>query len=468
MTATAPPRTVLGQPHWFRVLFVVDVWERFSFYGMLAILYLYLVAPVAEGGLGLRAGAAATGFGTYLALNFLAALPGGWVADRVLGRRRAVLVGGAVIACGHGVLALPVGGATAVGLGLVIVGTGLVKPSIAAMIGEHHRSRERREAAMSVFYMSVQISALIAPLVTGLLADRVGWHAAFGAAALGMAVGVVLYARGMHRLGDIGAPPSPRVAFTRQHVVLAVASAAAVVLLVAAGFAAPVLLAVVGVVVLVLPFVCLRRLRRHSGVDPAALRALAVLMTAAALFWGLFAQGGALLSLFAKESTDRSVLGHVVPAGWFQSLPPLFLLVGAPVAAWLWLRLGGRANPAGKASAGLLLAGAGFLVMASASLAASDGPVTPWWLVAVYLLLACGELAIGPIVLSAAAGTAPPGYEGRFVGLSWLFVATGVVVAAQLARLVEVVPGTVYFLGFGVLAVLAGVLLALVRGRPRG
>ncbi|GAA3882080.1 oligopeptide:H+ symporter [Saccharothrix violaceirubra] len=451
MSAPALPGVEV-RPGWFRVLFLVDVWERFSFYGMLAILTLYLTAPVERGGLGLTPGAAAAGFGTYLALSFMAAVPGGWIADRVLGQRRAVLVGGIVIACGHLVLALPTGTA---GLGLVVVGTGLVKPAIAAMIGQHHRSSSgRREAAMSVFYMSVQVSALIAPLITGLLAHRVGWHAAFGVAALGMGIGVVGYARSMHRLGDVGAPPARRVDVTRQRVLLAVVCAVAVVGVVAAGFTVPWVVAVVGVVALVLPFVVVRLLRVRTG---RSLRPLVVLMCAAAVFWGLFAQGGALLTLFARDRTDRVVLGFDVPTGWFQSLPPLFLLLGAPVAAWLWLRVRGR--PEAKAAAGLVLAGAAFLIMAWAGRSAVDGPVAPWWLVAVYLLLACGELAIGPIVLSAAAGTAPAGYEGRFVGLSWLFVAAGVVVAAQVARIVDVVPDSLYFLGFGAVATVFGLVL---------
>ncbi|MER5212042.1 peptide MFS transporter [Streptomyces sp. NPDC002838] len=466
----------LGQPRWFGTLFVVDLWERFSFYGMLAILYLYLVADPDEGGLGLSEADAAALSGLYMALVFMSALPGGWLADRVFGARRATLYGGLLITAGHALLAVPASGWLYPGLGLVIAGSGLVKPGMAAMVGRMYEGRpERREAAFSLFYMSIQVSALIAPLVTGFLGETVHWHLGFGAAALGMIVGVVCYVVGWSGFGDVGARPERPAAPGELRRVLRRAGLLGGLPALAVGVGAVTgalplqrVLMLVGLVVLTAPVLYFRALLRAPAIGPAErvrLRALGWMLSASSVFWLLFAQGPALLNLFARDEVDRTVGAFQVPASWFQSVQPLFLLVLSPVAAALWVRMGRRVGAPAKFSAGLLLGGGAFLVMALAAAAATQGRVSPLWLFVVYLLLVCGELAVAPIGLGLAAEVAPAGFTGRMLGLFWLFAAVGAASGGQFARLAGVVPDSVYYALLAVLGLLAGTGLTLTS-RP--
>ncbi|MEV0381388.1 oligopeptide:H+ symporter [Nonomuraea sp. NPDC050643] len=465
------PRTVFGWPRWFGTLFVVDMWERFSFYGMLAILYLYLVAPRSQGGLAMAPDTASALFGIYMALVFMAALPGGWVADRVLGARRAVFSGGVLIASGHLCLAIPVESALYPGLGLIIVGTGLVKPSMAAMIGEMYPGRpERREAVFSIFYMSIQVSALFAPLLTGYAAERVNWHLGFGIAAVGMLAGLVQYAYGLRNFGDVGVhPTNPATPAERSRVLRGTAWWAGVPLLLAgAGIAAGVLtldriLMLIGLVLLAAPILYVRRLRRRPEVGPGdrpRLRAFLWMLVASSVFWMMYAQGPALLNLFARDAVDRDVAGFEVPASWFQSAQPLFLLLLAPVFALLWTRLGARVATPPKFAAGLLAGGLSFGVMALAAVQAESELISPLWLLVVYLLIVCGELAVGPVGLSLAAEVAPRGNTSQVLGLFWMFAAIGAAFGGRLAELTTVVSLPVYYLVLAVLGTCTALALA--------
>ncbi|GAA3719309.1 oligopeptide:H+ symporter [Nonomuraea antimicrobica] len=470
-TAEAPRRTFLGWPRWFGTLFVVDMWERFSFYGMLAILYLYLVAPAERGGLGMAPDTASALFGIYMAMVFMAALPGGWVADRLLGARRAVFAGGVLIALGHLCLAIPMDGALYPGLGLIIAGTGLVKPSMAAMIGEMYPGRpEKREAVFSIFYMSIQVSALFAPLLTGYAAERVDWHLGFGIAAVGMFAGLIQYGVGLRNFGDVGLRPvNPATPEERARVLRGTALWGGVpLLLVVAGVAFGALtldrvLMLIGLVLLVAPVVYFRRLLRRPGVeaeDRPRLRAFLWMLLASSVFWLMFAQGPALLNLFALESVDRDVAGFEVPASWFQSAQPLFLLLLAPLFALLWTRLGARVGTPPKFSAGLLAGGVSFAVMAFAASQAESGLVSPFWLLLVYLLIVCGELTVGPVGLSLAAEVAPRGHTSQVLGLFWMFAAIGAALGGRLAELTNVLPLPVYYLVLALLGVCTALALA--------
>jgi POT family proton-dependent oligopeptide transporter len=472
------PRTFLGQPRWFGTLFVVDMWERFSFYGMLAILYLYLVASPAGGGLGQSATHASALVGTYLALVFMAALPGGWLADRLLGARRATLYGGCSIAAGHLLLAVPTTGWLYPGLGLIVVGSGLVKPSMAAMVGGMYEGRPlQREAAFSVFYMSIQVSALFAPLITGFAAERVNWHLGFGLAGLGMFVGLGYYVRGIRRLGEIGVRPANPLAEDERRTLRrrAAWSASALVVLAAGAAVARIgiqqVLIGLGVLILVVPIgylVALLRRKELGATDRVRLRALRWMLLASSVFWILYAQVPALFNSFAKDSVRRVVFGFEVPASWFQSVQPLLLLVLAPVSAVVWVRLGARFGTPAKFAVGLLCGGAAFIVMAVAAGIARHGPVSAWWLLATYLLVVCGELLIAPVGLSLAGEVAPAGFTARVLGLFWLFAAVGVVIGGRLAALAPVLgPPTYYAIlaGLGLLAALAVAAAAGPLGR---
>ncbi|MFJ8200414.1 peptide MFS transporter [Streptomyces sp. NPDC096152] len=530
-----------GRRRGFGALLAVDLWERFSFFGMAAILVLYLTAPADRGGMGMASQSAAAVFAAYMSLCFLAGLPGGWLADRVLGARRAVLLGGALIACGHLVLAAPARGTLYAGLLLVVAGTGLVKPALAAMVAEAGGAgRARREADFSLFYVCIQVSALIAPVVTGLLAERIAWHLGFAAAAVGMLAGLAQFSLGLRGLGSVGSRPARPVtraeaATVRRRVALAAAVLCAVLAPPALLGALPLkaVLAALGLTTITLPFAYLRTLRRtldregpapttlgtgeggpHDGAVPAVrggdggagpasrgarggvvpgfrgaqegagqaavrsagdsgagsaararLGAFAVMMAASSAFWMIFAQSGSALSLFAERDTDRELLGFEVPASWFQSLHPLFVLLAAPFVARLARRAGPGTRTPVKFAGALAAAGTSFLLMSVAASLAEDGPVGPYWLVLVYLLYSCGEIALAPAGLALAAEVAPPGSTGRFLAVNGLFGAVGVVVGGQLYRLTAVLPLSVYFLLVGGFVLAVGAAVALAAGR---
>lgn len=474
-TANQPSTTSAPRRRGFGTLFVVDLWERFSFYGMAAILVLYLAAPVSGGGQGMSAQTATALFACYISLAFMAGLPGGWLADRVLGARRSVLLGGGLIVAGHVALSLPFDPSVYLGLFLVAAGTGLVKPAMAAMVGGTGGADDRdREAVFSLFYMSIQVSAVIAPVVTGFLAEEVAWHLGFAAAAAGMALGLVQFALGMRRFGDLGrhpAHPLPPAEIRRVLRKTAAVAVPAAVLLVAgvAGEVVPLqaVLAVFGLGTLVVPFWFLHTLRRRGAFEMprARLRSFTLLMLAASTFWMIFAQSGSVLGLFAEHDTDRAIGGYEVPASWFQSVHPLFVLLIAPVFAWLWVRAGDRLTVPVKFAAGLAAGGLSFVLMALAAARAESGPVTPMWLLVVYLLFSCAEVAIAPVGLAFAASVAPPGYGSRFLALNGLFGAVGVVVGGQLYRLTTGIPLPAYFLLAGGIALLAAVLVTAGRHR---
>ncbi|WP_329239577.1 oligopeptide:H+ symporter (plasmid) [Streptomyces sp. NBC_00111] len=450
----------------FVTLLGVDLWERFSFFGMAAILVLYLTAVPADGGLGMGSQTATAVFATYMSLSFIAGLPGGWLADRVLGARRAVFLGGGLIATGHAVLSLSLAPALYAGLLLIVVGTGLSKPSLAAMVAAVSGA-EKREEAFSRFYMCIQVSALVAPVVTGLLAEKVTWHLGFAAAAFGMAAGLAQFGIGMRAFEGIGRGPTrpvsrgeARTAVRRGGVIVAVAAAAVTAVSLGA-LPLTAVLAVLGLVTVALPFLYLRTLSRRTAMGGKPLSAFTVVMGASAAFWMIFAQSGSVLSLFAERHTDRVVLGFDVPASWMQSVHPLFVLLLAPFVTRL------RGGVTTKVAGALGVAGLSFVVMAGAALLAQEHRVSVAWLIAVYLLYSLGEIVLAPAGLALSAAVAPPGFTNRFLALNGMFAAVGVVLGGQLYRLTAVLPLPAYFLLMGTAVLTIGVALAAVARRLR-
>ncbi|MGY1434610.1 peptide MFS transporter [Streptomyces reniochalinae] len=473
--AERPLRSMFRE-RWFSTLFMTDMWERFSFYGMQALLFLYATAPVSEGGLGLGDGTAGALFGLYISASFLAAMPGGWLGDRVLGTHRAMLSGALVIMAGHLSMAVPAHATFYLGLVLVACGTGLLKPNLPVMFDQMNpgASSSRRQAAFALFYMSIQVSALAGPLVTGALGERVNWHLGFGAAAVGMAFGVLRYLRGAPALRGAATGPSrplPPGALRRlvrgAWVALGVASALGAALALAGGVPLRPALALCGLASLVAPVWYFRRLLRGGELDEAArarVRGYLRVFVPSVLFWAMYGQLGSVFSLFAREHTDRSVAGFTVPASWFQSAHPLFLLALAPLFAWVLVRLGSRAGVAAKYVWGLLCASCGFAVLgAGAWLASGAGAgVSPLWLLAAFLCMTCGELVFGPVGLSTTAESTPEGHGSRMMGLFYLGAALGSGVGGQLSQLVGVVPLWSYLAGFAAVALVTALVL-----RPR-
>jgi POT family proton-dependent oligopeptide transporter len=485
-----PSHAFFGHPAGLRVLFFTEFWERFSYYGMRALLILFMTAPAAAGGLGWDTARAGMVYGTYTALVYLVALPGGWFADRLFGARRATLYGGIAIMCGHLCLAL-IGTATFyLGLALIIAGTGLLKPNISSMVGMLYEPDDhRRDAGFSIYYLGINLGAFVAPLVTGWLAQgerfrgllaawgitpERSWHFGFAAAAVGMALGLVQYVAGGRQLGVAGRRPARTAGVSPASIYISVT-----VLLVVAGVA---LLAFEGVLsaaaisegvgyllllVTVGFFVWLFAAGGWTAGERRRLIAVAVLFAAAAVFWSLFEQAGSTLNLFAQRSTRNVVLGMSFPASWWQSLNSLYIILLVPVFAWLWVRLGPRdpSSPA-KFTLGLLFAALGFAVLTVAAQLAADGVrVSPVWLALVYLLHTIGELCLSPVGLSAMTKLAPARIAGLVMGVWFLGTSVGNYLGGAMASLYESFSLPALFGAITVMALIATALMALAS-RP--
>ncbi|MDT8910113.1 oligopeptide:H+ symporter [Amycolatopsis sp. PS_44_ISF1] len=466
---------VLGRPRWFVTLFLTDVWERFSFFGMIAILALYAAASPARGGLGLPMGTAAALFGAYVGVVFMAAMPGGWLGDRVLGERRAVVIGGSGIALGHFTMLVPAAAATWAGLGLIAAGTGLLKPNMLALLGRFHGPGQsaQRESTLSLFYVSIQVSALVAPLVTGFLGERVNWHLGFAAAGVGMTFGVVQFVLGRRSFGELGREPGhPASAAERRKAALVAGGSTIVVAALAAAdglagtFTLMHVVIAMGLLSLLAPvayFLILRRSPALSAPQRRRVSAFGWVLASTALFWMFVIQGNSLLSLFAAHSTDRRLGGFTIPAGWFASTTPLFMLLLAPALAVLWTRVGERISLPVKIAAGLAAAAGSMLLMSAASGFAAGGLVSPWWLILVYLLLALGEVVLAPVGLSASVDVAPSTFAGRTMGLYWMCSAFGAGIGSQIVHLADVLPRPVYYLVLAGTGLGSGLALVFAR-----
>jgi POT family proton-dependent oligopeptide transporter len=482
-SSAAPTGTWFGHPRGLSTLFFTEMWERFSYYGMRAILVLFMTNAIATGGMGLNDVTATAIYGLYTAAVYVVALPGGWVADRLLGLRRSVFWGGVVIAAGHFTLAIPSILTFYLGLTLIVIGTGLLKPNISAMVGDlYPEGGSRRDAGFSIYYMGINIGGLLGPLVCGYLGEVVNWHLGFGAAGVGMVLGLIQYAYGKRHLGSAGEmrpeahAPAARSAATRALVralvsfvglaafIWALQSMGAIrVSLV--GFVDSTGVLIVSVAALFLLYVVL-----FGGLTPAEKKRvglIAVCFLAAACFWSGFEQAGSSMNLFADRLTDRVIGNWEMPASWLQSVNGLFIILLAPLFSAMWLWLGARSpSIPGKLALGLIFLGVGFAVLAWASTYATpESPVSPNWLVATYFIHTLGELCLSPIGLSSMTRLSPYRYVGQMMGIWFMGAALGNLVAGRVAGLIESLPLPQLFGAVTMFSLGAGLLL-LVFIRP--
>jgi POT family proton-dependent oligopeptide transporter len=428
-----------GHPPGLSTLFFTEMWERFSYYGMRALLILYMTAPLAAGGLALDTPHAASVYGWYTFGVYAASIPGGWVADRLLGQYRSVLVGGIVIALGHFSLAFKPLPFFFTGLILIVIGTGLLKPNISTMVGSLYEAGDaRRDAGFSIFYMGINLGATVAPLVVGTLGQRIDWHAGFAAAGVGMTLGLVQYVLGKKRLR----PALDRLQPGARHPGAGAAAGAP---------------------------------PRLTADEWKRLAAIAVFFIFSVLFWGAYEQAGSSLNLFADRYTRLSAFGLKLESSWFQSLPAVFVILLAPVFAWLWVRLGPRepSSPA-KFAVGLLFVSLSFLLLVPAAALAQGQSVkvSPAWLFGVYLLQVTGELCLSPVGLSVVTKLAPPRIVGSMMGVWFLSLAFGNKLGGWVAGFFTAVPLPQLFgvvcAATGAAALLLALLVKPVRRMMRG
>ncbi|HEX9606451.1 MAG TPA: peptide MFS transporter, partial [Gemmatimonadaceae bacterium] len=447
----ASKRTFFGHPVGLSTLFFTEMWERFSYYGIRPLLVLFMTAALASGGFGLDRATASSIVGIYAASVYLASLPGGWIADRWLGLRRSIWYGGVLIALGHLSIALSIvfaHSAFYIGLVLIVLGTGLLKPNISAIVGDlYPEGGSRRDAGFSIFYMGINIGALVAPLITGILGERVGWSLGFGAAGLGMVIGLVTYRlRGAKTLGDVGvAPGSSDTAEHRRvklSVMIGVGVIALLVLLTMAGLihidavslAKKMTYVIVGSALLY--FIYLFVGGGLTSEEKKRVVVIILLFFFAAIFWSAFEQAPTSLNLFARDYTNRVVFGWEMPTLWLQAANSVFVIALAPVFAAVWIALGNRGkapSSIAKFAWGLFFAGVGFVVMLfAANIVIAGGGnvrVSPWWLVWSYFFQTLGELSLSPVGLSSMTKLAPIKFKGQMMGVWFMASALGNLVA---------------------------------------
>ncbi|HLK47946.1 MAG TPA: peptide MFS transporter [Bryobacteraceae bacterium] len=468
-----------GHPRGLATLFFTEMWERFSYYGMRAILILYMVAPVSAGGLGFSVPKGGAVYGFYTALVYLMNLPGGWLADRIIGQQRAVLYGAILISAGEFCLVAPGLPMFYVGLALLMLGTGLLKPNVSTIVGQLYGAGDaRRDSGFSIFYMGINVGALISPLICGYIGERISWRLGFGAAGVGMLAGLIQYALSGKYLGTAGREPGARAtpAQKRNGLLAGLGSAAALALIAALGRAGMINLTAelisdaLGWVLLAISaavFAWLIFGRGWSAIERKRAVATLVIFAASAIFWAAYEQAGSSLNLFAERNTDRHVFGWEFPASWFQFVQPVFVIALAPVFAWLWIALRHRepSVPA-KFSWGLLLGGLAFAILVPAAAFSLAGKlVSPWWLTGTYFLQTLGELCLSPVGLSAMTKLAPQRVAGFMMGVWFLSVSIGDWTAGKAASLYESMPLTELFGVVATVSVAAAVVLALVT-RP--
>jgi POT family proton-dependent oligopeptide transporter len=451
-----------------------------------------MTAAASVGGLGLGTATAAAVYGTYTSMVYLMSLPGGWIADRLMGQRRAVLYGGILIACGHYTLAVPSLATFYTGLTLIVLGTGLLKPNISVIVGQLYGEEDaRRDAGFSIFYMGINLGAFIGPLITGYLAQDEGfrawltsagmdpnssWHWGFGAAGVGMTFGLIQYVLGSRRLGNAGVNPVPPASAAEGErlkrnatiylgggllLLLGFAAALAMGLL---PFSAEQVTNAYSYILLVVTVGFFAWLFMSGNWTPAERKRLyliGVFFVAAALFWSVFEQAGSTLNFFADRNSNNVFAGRSFPSSWYQSLNAMFIVIFAPMFAWLWVRLGSRqpASPT-KFSIGLVGVGLGFLVLVPAAQAAMTGTlVSPGWLFTTYLIHTFAELCLSPVGLSSMTKLAPARIVSLMMGVWFLAASVGNFLGGTAASFYESMPLPQLFLSVAILPIIAGAIM---------
>ena len=483
LIAAQADHSFFGHPRGLATLFFTEMWERFSYYGMRAILIYYMTHKIVEGGLGFGVDKAGSVYGLYTSMVYLLCLGGGWIADRVTGQQRAVLMGGIFIAAGEFCLVVPTEVFFYAGLVLLMMGTGLLKGNVSTIVGQlYAKGDPRRDSGFSLFYMGINTGALIAPIFCGWVGEKISWRLGFGVAGIGMLAGLIQYVLQRKHLGSAGLRPAStgnaaRDRLQKRNAVLVVGGGLGVFALLAilgtAGvltFTAKIIGDGMGWCLLAISVAVFSWLLLGGGWSPVERKrsaAVLVLFVASALFWASYEQAGSTLSLFAENNTDRHLpFGLLFPASWYQTVQPIFVVALAPVFAWLWLVLSRRrrepSSPA-KFTLALVFAGLAFAILVPPAAAASHGAqVAMWWLMGTYFLQTLGELLLSPIGLSAMSKLAPDRAAGFMMGIWFLSTSIGNWLSGKAASLTASMPMLTVFEAVAAFSLVAALIMAIM------
>lgn len=474
---SVPQKGFVGHPKGLFTLFFTEFWERFSYYGMRAILLYYMYTELSSGGLGIADNTANSIMAIYGSLVYMSGIIGGWIADRLLGTQKTVFYGGVLIMAGHIVLALPAGiSGLFISMFLIVMGTGLLKPNVSSVVGDlYSLSDGRRDSGFSIFYMGINMGAFIAPFIVGTLGQKYNYHLGFGVAAVGMLVGLIVFLvtkkqylglAGTYVPNPLGKKEKKKV-FTR--IVIGIV---AIIVLGAITINNGILtinrftylVSILGILIPTIYFIVMYRSPKTNADEKSRLIAYIPLFIAAIMFWAIQEQGSIILARYADKRTDLDFLGIELQSSWFQSLNPIFIVALAPVFAGLWIKLGERQpSTSKKFSLGLFFAGLSFLVMIfPAVLNGTESLVSPIWLVLSFFLVVIGELCLSPVGLSATTKLAPTAFSAQTMSLWFLTNASAQAINAQIVKLYKPATEIIYFGVIGGLSILLGIILFLV------
>ncbi|WP_453991165.1 peptide MFS transporter [Bacillus nitroreducens] len=474
---SVPQKGFFGHPKGLFTLFFTEFWERFSYYGMRAILLFYMYYEVTEGGLGLSQHTAMAIMSIYGSLVYMSGIIGGWLADRIFGTSKAVFYGGILIMFGHIALAIP--GSISlffVSMVLIVLGTGLLKPNVSSVVGEIYSEKDaRRDAGFSIFYMGINLGGFLAPLIVGEVGMKHSFHLGFSIAAVGMFVGLVMFV--LTRKKNLGLAgtivPNPLAKDEKKKVYTQIAIGTIVIaVLVAITIPAGILtfdsfIALIGILGFLIPtayFVVMYRSPKTTDVERSRILAYIPLFLAAVMFWSIQEQGATILANYADTRTQLNFAGIEISPAWFQSLNPLFIIILAPVFAWFWVKLGNRQPSVPKKfSMALLFAGLSFLViLLPGYFGGTESLVNPLWLVLSYFIVVLGELLLSPVGLSATTKLAPAAFTAQMMSLWMLSNAAAQALNAQLVKFYTPENEMTYFGVIGGTSIVLGIILLLV------
>ena len=436
-------------PKGLKVLFFTEMWERMSYYGMRGILVLFMTASIKDGGLDFNNASASAIYGIYAALVYLATLPGGWIGDNILGQKKTILYGGVVIMLGHLCLAIPNINSFYVGLVFVVLGTGLLKPNISALVGNlYENNPSLRQSGFTIFYMAINLGSILGFFVCGYLGENIGWHYGFGAAGIGMAFGLIQYIYNTELLEQYGDKPFNEhdTNIKNKYIKITYSILIIIFLMTVTNLAGiwrinPIPLAsaltIIIAAISLFYFFYIFTFGKLTKDEKKRVTMIFVLFLGAALFWSGFDQAGSSFNIFAKEYTNRIIFGWEYPASWLQILNPMFVVILSPFMSYLWIYLGKRMLDPSlpfKFGLGLIFMAVGFLVIAAgAQIALSEGLAGVQWLLITYLLHTIGELTLSPIGLSAISSLAPKKYIGQMMGVWFLASSLGAIIAGLIS-----------------------------------